>query len=266
MERGAKLATSSVFLRLLNVIAYVSTVLVNGLAGSTRIIGGTNTAQISDKYTTLITPAGYVFSIWGIIYVLLGIFVVFQVLPSERGKEYQKRIGFLFLLSSIFNIVWLFLWQYENLLLSVVVMFLLLASLIAIYVNVGIGRSQTTLREILAVHIPFSVYLGWITIASIANVAAALVSVNWKGFGIASETWAILIIVTAQVITLLMLGTRKDMAYGLVVVWALMGIAVKQNEYQSIVVMAEAGSVVILIAGAAAFLFTRRASSSKRPL
>ena len=102
------MATSSASLRWLNVIAYVSTVLVNGLAGSTSIIGGRNTAEISDRYPTLITPAGYVFSIWGVIYVLLGIFVVFQALPSERGKEYQKRIGSLFLLSGIFNMMWLF--------------------------------------------------------------------------------------------------------------------------------------------------------------
>jgi len=86
-------------------------VLVNGLAGSTMIIGGRNTAQISDANPTLITPAGYVFSIWGVIYVLLGVFAVYQALPSQRGSQFQSRIGWLFVLSSITNMVWLFLWQ-----------------------------------------------------------------------------------------------------------------------------------------------------------
>ena len=259
------MATSSTSLRWLNVIAYVSTVLVNSLAGSTSVIGGRNTAEVSDKYPTLITPAGYVFSIWGIIYILLGIFVVFQALPSERGKEYQNRIGSLFILSSIFNTMWLFLWQYESLSLSVVVMFLLLASLIVTYLNLGIGESQTSLRERLAVHTPFSVYLGWITIASIANVTVTLVSANWNGLGIAPETWAVLIIVIALAITLLMVGTRKDVAYGLVIIWALVGIAVKQGGQQNIVMMAEAGAVVVAIAEAATLLF-RRTNRAKKLL
>ena len=241
----------------MNIIAFVLTVLVNGLAGSTTLLGGRFTAEISDMYPTLITPAGYVFSIWGVIYILLGIFVVFQALPSEKGKDYQNRIGWLFVLSSLLNIFWLFLWQYEYLSLSVVLMFLLLATLIAIYLRLNIGKSAVSLREKLAVHLPFSVYLGWITIASIANVAVFLVSENWDGFGISQETWATLIIIIALLITLLVIVTRRDVAYGLVIIWALVGIAVKQSENQNIVVIAEISAIIIAVVLVAAILVMR---------
>ncbi len=168
-------ANNSALLRWSNIVAFVLTVIVNSLAGSTKLIGGVTTAVISDANPTLITPAGYVFSIWGIIYFLLGVFVVFQALPSQKGKEYTKKIGWLFVLSSIINIVWLFLWQYNFLSLSVVLMFLLLISLILIYTRLGIGKTQAKLSEKLAISLPFSIYLGWITIASIANVSVTLV-------------------------------------------------------------------------------------------
>jgi hypothetical protein len=151
----------------------------------------------------------------GVIYILLGIFAVFQTLPNEKRKDYQNRIGWLFVLSSLLNIFWLFLWQYEYLSLSVVLMFLLLATLVAIYMRLNIGKSAVSLREKLAVHLPFSVYLGWITIASIANVAVFLFSENWDGFGISQETWATLIIIIALLVTLLVIVARRDVAYDL---------------------------------------------------
>jgi hypothetical protein len=240
-----------------NIIAFAFTVIVNSLAGSTTLIGGVNTAQISDSNPTLITPAGYVFSTWGIIYVLLGIFVIFQALPSQKEKEYTKKIGWLFVLSSIINIVWLFLWQYNFLSLSVVLIFLLLATLILIYLRLGIGKSKVTLRERLVNHAPFSVYLGWITIASIADVSTTLVSVNWNGFGIAPEIWASLIIIVALLIALLVIATRKDVAYGLVIVWALIGIAAKQSGNQNIVILTEASALIVLLALTATILFSR---------
>ena len=248
---------NSTLLKWMNIIAFALTVLVNALAGSTTILGGKLTAQISDANPTLITPAGYVFSIWGIIYILLGIFVVFQALPSQRGKDYQERIGWLFVLSSLLNIAWLFLWQFEYLSSSVVLMFLLLATLIAIYLRLNIGKSAVPLREKLAVHLPFSVYLGWITIASIENVAVALVSVGWDGFGINQETWAFLIVIIALLITLLVVATRKDLAYGLVVIWALLGIAVKQSGNQNIVTTTEISAAVIAITLALSILISR---------
>jgi benzodiazapine receptor len=241
-------SSNHVLLKWLNIVAFALTVIVNSLAGSTTIIGGVSTAQISDLNPTLVTPAGYVFAIWGIIYALLGVFVIYQALPSQKGKEYIKKISWLFIASSIINIAWLFLWQYKLLSLSVVLMFLLLTTLILIYLRLDIGKSTVPSRERLAVHVPFSVYLGWITIASIANFSAMLVSVNWNGFGITSSLWASLIIIVALVIALLVTVTRKDIAYSLVVVWALIGIAVKQSENQNIVLLTEASAIIILLA------------------
>jgi len=255
-----------IVVKLSNIIAFVATVIINGLAGSTTLIGGVNTAEISDANPTLITPAGYVFSIWGIIYILLAIFVIYQALPSQKEKEYTKKIGWLFVLSSTANIVWIFLWQYQILSASVILIFLLLATLIAIYLRLNIGKSTASLREKLAVHAPFSVYLGWITIASIANVAVFLVSEKWDGLGISPETWATLIIIVALVITLLVLATRKDIAYGLVIAWALTGIAVNQSGTQNIVTLTEASAIIVLLAIAAIIILNKLKSGQKQEL
>jgi benzodiazapine receptor len=250
-------AANSAVLKWMNVLAFALTVVVNSLAGGTTLLGGKLTSEISDANPTLVTPAGYVFSIWGIIYVLLAIFVVYQALPSQAGKDFHGRVGWLFVLSSLLNIIWLFLWQYEYLSLSVVVMFLLLVTLIAIYLRLGIGKSKVALGEKLAVHVPFSVYLGWITIATIADVSVTLVSVNWDGFGISQETWATLVVVIALLIALLVVATRKDVAYGLVIIWALLGIAVKQSGNQNIVTLTEISAVLVAIALAASVAVSR---------
>jgi benzodiazapine receptor len=256
---------SSSVLRYSNIILFALTVVVNSLAGGTTLIGNQVTAAVSDANSTLITPAGYVFSIWGIIYLLLGIFVVYQALPSQQGKEYQRKIGWLFVLSSLINIGWLFLWQFEYLSLSVVLIFLLLATLISIYVRLGIGKSRVSFRERLAVQLPFSVYLGWITVASIANVATALVSFGWDGFGISPETWAILVVAVALIITMLMLITRKDVAYSLVIIWALVGIGVKQNGNQTIVLLTEISAAIVAIALVATILVTKLRKEMRQP-
>ena len=243
-------------LRFGNIVAVIVTLAVNGLAGTT-VLNGRTTAQVSDLYASPFTPAGYVFAIWGIIYVLLLVFVIYQVLPKQRNKPFQRQIGALFILSSVFNVVWLFLWQYDYIAVSVVVMFALLATLVAVYLRLGIGKSNATLTEKLSVHLPFSVYLGWITVASIANVAAALVSVGWDGFGFGAETWAIAAMGTALVVTLVVIAARRDITYSLVVVWALVGIAVKQNAYPNIVFTAEVAIAAIFIALAFSLLVSR---------
>ena len=243
-------------LRIANIIAFILTIIVNSLAGSTTIIGGQNTAAISDANFTLITPAGYVFSIWGIIYTLLGIFVVYQALPSQKGKEYQSKIGWLFVLSSLINIIWLFLWQYELLIFSVVLMFMLLATLIAIYLRLDIGKTNSKLAEKIAIQLPFSTYLGWITIASIANVATTLVSLNWDGFGIAPQTWASAIIVIALLLASIVIIKRRDIAYSLVIAWAFIGISAAQTN-ENIITLTQFSAIIVLILLAAVLLYKK---------
>jgi len=240
-----------------NAVAFLAVIVVNAIAGSTKLLNGQNTADVSAAYSTLVTPAGFTFSIWGVIYVLLFGFILFQLLPRHRQDSFNSQVGYLFILSSIFNIAWLFLWQYDYIVTSVPMILALLASLIAIYLRLHVGRSQVSLGEKLSVRLPFSVYLGWITIASIADAAAALVSLNWNGFGVSPIVWALLVIVVVLMITLTVLGTRRDVAYGLVVVWALVGIAAGQGGHPDVVAAAEGGAILAGIAVAVVALANR---------
>lgn len=249
-----------------NIITFVLVVIVNGLAGSTTLIGGKVTAEISDANPTLVTPAGFTFSIWSIIYILLAAFVIYQALPGQRTKAFQSKVGWLFVLSNVFNIAWLFVWQYEVLVVSVVIMFLLLISLILIYTRLDVGRAKVAWGERLAVHLPFSVYLGWITIATIANVSATLVSLDWDGFGIAPEIWAVVILLVALLITVLVAFTRRDIAYVAVIVWALAGIAANQSDNGLILTVAIGCAVVAVIALVASILYARRPFRKKAGL
>ncbi|MCJ7469770.1 tryptophan-rich sensory protein [Candidatus Bathyarchaeota archaeon] len=236
-----------VFLQIANVAAFVVTVLVNSLANALAL-NGRSTGEISDLYPTLVTPAGYVFAIWGLIYVLLLIFAVFQALPKRKEELFLRKIGFLFVLSCVFNILWLFAWHYGQITLSALPMFSLLATLVGIYLRLDVGRSEVSLKEKACVRWPFSVYLGWITIASIANVAAALVSTGWDGWGISALSWVALVIIAVLVINLVVIVTRKDIPYSLVIIWALVGIVVKQSGNQTIFTIGVVGIAIIAIA------------------
>ena len=237
-----------IFFQAINVVAFAVMIVVNGLAGSTRLLGGVTSADVSDMYPTLVTPAGFTFSIWGVIYTLLLLFTVYQLLPKNRDKPFLQQIGLLFALSSVCNISWLLLWHYEMVTYSLVLMFALLATLIGVYLRLGIGRVAVSLKEMVLVHMPFSVYLGWISIATIANVSVALTAVGWDGWGIEPSTWAVVIICVALLLSLVMLVTRKDIAYSFVVVWALLGIMEKQSENQTIVLASDIGIVLLFVA------------------
>lgn len=238
----------TVLFQVANVAAFVVMIVVNGLAGSTTVLGGVTSAEVSDMYPTLITPAGFTFAIWGIIYTLLLLFTVYQLLPKNRDKPFLKQIGLLFALSSLCNVCWLFLWHYDYVTYSLVLMAALLASLILVYLRLGIGKTAVSMKEMALVHLPFSVYLGWISIATIANVSVALTALGWDGLGIEASTWAVIIICVAMLLSLAMLVTRKDIAFTLVVVWALLGILTKQSEQEGIVLASEIGIVLLLVA------------------
>jgi benzodiazapine receptor len=249
------MGSGALYLRWANIAAFIITLIVNGLSNTT-LIGGRTTAEVSNSYPTLITPAGYVFAIWGVIYILLGIFLVYQALPSQKGSPFQKQIDGLFILTSLFNVVWLFFWQNELLPISVAIIIAFLASLIAIYLRLNIGRSKVSLKEKLCVHVPFSVYLGWVTIATIANIAVTLVSVGWDGFGLSLQSWAILVLAVALIIDLVVIATRRDIAYSLVFIWALAGIAVNQTANPPIVLTAEIAIAIIAVALAITVIFS----------
>jgi len=214
-----------------NLLAVLFTIIVNGLA-NTLPINGKLTGDISDAIPNLFVPSGITFAVWGVIYVLLILFGIYQIksLFSKEKEDfsYIKKINVFFITASIGNIIWIFLWHYEQIALSILPMILLFLSLLAIYIRLDIGKSDVSLKQKIFVHIPFSVYIGWITVATIANVTGVLVDLGWDGFGISEQIWTLLILIVATLITIIVIVTRKDIAYSLVIIWALLGIYIKR--------------------------------------
>lgn len=219
-------------LPIVNIVAFAATIVVNWLANALPI-GGNTTGALSDSYPNLFVPAGITFSIWGVIYLFLLCFIVYQARDlfkkEQNGDDTINKIGFFFILSSLANICWIFAWHYKLTWLSLLFMFGILGVLLAIYLRLDIGKDKPAFIEKVFVHIPFSIYLGWITVATIANITALLVSLGWNGFGLPEYIWTIVMICAASIITLLVLLTRKDIAYALVIMWALTGIIIKRT-------------------------------------
>ena len=221
----------NLFLSILNLLGFLGTITINILANALPINNNT-TGALSDQYPNLFVPAGLTFSIWGLIYILLAIFIIYQLRIAIRKDTQQSSIleiiGPYFFISSIANIGWIFAWHYEMVSLALILMLLILGCLIAIYVRLNIGKAVATKSEKYLVHLPFSIYLGWITIATIANVTALLVDLSWDRFGLGEQFWAVAVIAVGIAIALSVLFTRKDIFYCLVVDWALLGILIKR--------------------------------------
>lgn len=216
-----------------NAFSVVLALTVNILA-STLPLNGQNTGEISDRFQVYFVPAGYVFAIWGIIYIGWIAFAVYQFLPTQKENPRLQNLGYLFALSGVFNAAWLFCWHYNQFGLSVIVMLALLATLIGSYLKLDVGRAPASAVERWCVDIPFSVYLGWITVATVANVTSYLYSINWSGFGIPAQAWAAIMIAVASLLGLLMALTRRDSGYLFVLAWSFAGIALKQAEFASV--------------------------------
>ncbi|WP_173917673.1 tryptophan-rich sensory protein [Halobacillus sp. Marseille-Q1614] len=207
---------------ILNVIAFLLVVTVNGLANALPLNGQT-TGEISNRLNVLFTPAGYVFSIWGLIYILLGLWIIRQFPASRRDLPVYQTTSSLFVVSCILNSLWIFMWHYEFFGLSVVVMLLLLMTLIRLYVK--LKAANASFFDLL----PFSVYLGWISVAAIANISYYLNYIEWNGFGISASIWTFLLLIIATGLALYFMKSENDWVYPLVFVWAFIGIGVKNQ-------------------------------------
>lgn len=248
-------------IQILNIIAFTAVLVTNGLAGAVGLNGRT-TGAISDLLPSTFTPAGYTFSIWGLIYAALLGFIVYQALPASRQRPFLNKIGWLFVLSSGANIAWLLAWHYGYYVWSVVFMTTLLISLIAIYARLGIGQQQPTLplATRLLVHFPFSLYLGWITVATIANVASVANYLGWGALGIAETTWTAIMIAVAVVVAGLMLFNRRNLPYAGVLIWALFGIRAAQIDVPLIANTAVAAAILITLLAFLGYWRTRPAT------
>ena len=224
-----------IFRQISVIITIVATLVVNGLA-NVLPINGQNTGEISDRFHVYFVPAGYVFSIWGLIYVGLIAYAIYQALPAQRMNPRLRSTGWWISLGGLANIAWIFLWHYNHFTMTLVAMLILLGTLIITYLNLGIGRSKTSATETWMARVPFSIYLGWITVATVANITDVLDFIKWDRFGIEPEIWMSIVLLAVLVISDLMNFIRRDIAYTLVILWALAGISIKQAGIPAVVI------------------------------
>jgi hypothetical protein len=216
-------------MRIINVVAFVIMIAMNYLANSLPLNNRT-TGELSAQYPNLFVPAGFTFSIWGVIYFLLAGFCILQFV--DRSGKLAASAGWLFAASCILNALWIVAWHYEFPGISLVIMVLLLATLVLINYRIA-GTAGIITRA------AFGIYLGWICIATIANATAFLVSVNWQGWGISQEVWAMIMIVAGAAITIFLLRFYRNPFTGLAVIWALTGIIIARwPAHRSIVLVA----------------------------
>lgn len=246
------------------VISTLATLVVNGLA-NTLPLNGLTTGEVSDRFSVYFVPAGYVFSIWLLIYIGLVAYSVFQALPAQAENPGLRAIGWPFVATCAANIAWLFLWHYEQFLLTLAAMLALLGLLIVIYLRLERhwGRHMSA-GEKWAVKTTFSIYLGWITVATIANVTSVLDFLGWNGGGIAEEIWLAIMLAAAVVIAALMAFIRRDTPYLLVLVWAFVGIALRFLDVPFVSTVSwVAAALVLLLAG---YAFLRRERGEVQPV
>ena len=215
------------------VLSVAGTIGGNALANIVPFNGQT-TGAVSDGFDVLFTPAGYVFGIWGLLYITWCVYAVYQFLPSKRSDPRLARVTYLFAATGAVNVGWLLLWHYEQFGLSVIAMLVLLGLLIAIYLRLDVGRTKVSLAEKLCVEVPFSLYLAWISVATIANVTVFLRHIGWSGWGLPEAAWANIMMLIASVLGITACLQRRDFAFVAVLVWALVGIADKQAETASV--------------------------------
>ena len=239
------------FWPLVGLVGLVATVTVNGLANALPL-NGQMTGDIINRDPVYFLPANWAFSIWGLIYLALTAYVAYSLLPAGRRNPRVQRLGPPFVLSCLANCVWLFCWHWEQFPLSTVAMAVLLLSLIACY-TIAWGRTTpATPAERLLLRATFSLYLGWVSVATIANVTVTLDRAGWSGGGLAPEAWAALLVLVGGVLAALLGLTRSDPVYPAVFVWAFVALAVRQREVALLATTATAvaliAAVIVLIA------------------
>jgi hypothetical protein len=238
-------------LQITNIAAFIVTIILNYAAGA-GLINGQTIGDISARYDNLFTPAGYAFSIWGFIYLMLAGFVIYQargLFKKVDNNGFILQIGWWFIVSCIANSLWLIAWVHDYIGLSALMIIVLLFSLIKIIVNTDMERWDAPFPKIVLLWWPFCFYSGWITVAVIANISAYLTKTGWNGFGVSDVSWAIIMIAIAGIINLFMIITRNMREFALVGIWGLSAVAVANwSIHQPIVITAITVSAILFIA------------------
>jgi len=257
-------------IKVLTAVLFLIMVSVNALA-NTLPINGVKTSQVSDFYENLFTPAGFTFGIWGIIFLLLAGYTLYQLGLFQTSRSAFKgdlcnRVGLYFSISSIANTAWIFSWHYHFIALTMLLMIIILVCLIRIVHE--INKVELILREKIFIRLPFSVYFGWITVATIANATALLVRLGWDGFGISEPAWTVIIIAVGLVIGITTTLRNRDIAYGLVIIWAYIGILIKHtsasgyaSQYNGVITTVIVSIVLLIFVEVYLLIFKKRSHS-----
>lgn len=229
------------------IVAYLAMVAMNALANLLALFGRA-TGEVSDSYPSLFTPAPFTFGVWGVIYLALAGFVIFQATRAGRTEPKLDALRPLFVLSCLLNVGWLLAWHGMQIPISEVVMVALLLTLIAIYRAAGAWLGQQPRAFTWLVHVPFSLYLGWICVATIANTSIFLLDIGFDG-GSAAVALTVAVIAVAAVLGIVGVARRRDAAFALVIAWGLTGVAAaRADESTLLLTVAAAGAVLLLIA------------------
>lgn len=224
------MANTNVFKKVFSFIAFLAMVAVNILANLLPI-NGITTGALSNNYPSIISPAGYTFLIWTVIYTLLFAYVVYQLELFGHMRKLEDKIcdfiRMLFILSCLCNIAWIFAWHYKYIALTLVLIITILVCLSTI--NKYLYSEELSLAETVFVRLPFSIYFGWITVAVMVNTSVLLISINWSGFGIPAWIWAIVAALIILIITIFNTLKNKSLAYAATVIWAYIGIIIKHT-------------------------------------
>ncbi|WP_417238853.1 tryptophan-rich sensory protein [Bizionia sp.] len=250
-------------LQISNGIALVSTIIINYLSNTGKI-NNTTIGEVSKELNSLFTPAGYAFSIWGFIYLLLLGFIVYQgrsLFVKVRNDDFILKTGWWFVISCVANSAWVFAWLYGYTGLSCVFIFLLLIALLKIVINNNMELWDAPISIIAFVWWPFVFYSGWVTVASIANISSYLVKTEWDGFGVAPVTWTFSMIGIATIINLLVTWQRNMREFALVGAWALIAIAVANKPDQETIYITAIIAAGVLIVSSGIHGFKHRATS-----
>ncbi len=213
-------------LKILALITFIIMIGVNALANILPI-NNLTTGEISDSFPNLFAPTGLTFSIWGVIYLLLAVYLMYQLFSKKINKKLSKNVNTLFIISSLANSAWIFAWHYKVIWLTILLMLVLLFTLIKI--SDAINKEKLSLKEKLIYKIPFGIYFGWVTVATIANITGFLVNIGWNRFGLSEVFWMIIVLLVGLVITIWRMHKDKNLAYGLVPVWAYYDIWLKHT-------------------------------------
>lgn len=239
-------------LSVVNALALAITITINYLS-NTGLFNNNTMKTVSDKYHNLFTPAGYAFSIWGLIYLGLLGFVIYSLVQAFGKKESLDdeneilKTGWLFALSCVLNIAWVYSWLNDLIGLSVIVMVLLLATLMGIVIRLRMELDYHPLKKYVFIFWPFAIYAGWVSVALVADVAAWLTKIGWGQFGISSVSWAVIMLVVASLSNLLMIWTRNLREFAFAGIWAFVAIAVENPDAVFIEFTAYTAAALLLL-------------------